>query len=176
MYRPEEIPKLFRELDNRIKRIEDNSIILIPVNDDFEHWPIPMLLTGLLFGEARNQPDVAKIGVAFVVENRVRLGGWYGKNHREVILKKNQFSCFNKKNPNRKKILNPLKYEKLDIWLNCWKIAQGVLEGRFLDPTYRKDLRKRAVNYFDKSLKDNPPSWARRLVFLCQLGDFYFYG
>ena len=171
-------------MNKTIQPITNVQTVLIPVSRNLYRWPIPLLLTALLFGEARNQDDVTKIAILWVVQNRVDRPCWWGWSHKSVVLKhvtKNghtiyQFSCFNPRNVNYKKILNPLEYEKEDVWANCYLITQEFLKGRFLDPTYSNKLKKGATHYFDSSIKDNPPKWAAKLTFLTQIGDFYFYG
>lgn len=146
------------------------EIVLVPVSKNIKDWTIPMIQAALIFGEARNQMDLAKIGVAFVVVNRVKKGGWFGTTHKKVMLKRKQFSCFNRFNVNYKKLLNPLKYETAKVWIKCWEIAQETLAGRFYDPT------DGATHYHDRSLDSNPPSWTKKLKFKTRIGSFSFYG
>ena len=152
----------------------EKEIILVPVSKKFKEWPIPLLLAGLIFGEARGCQATAKIAVAFTVLNRVEAQTWFGETHHAVMLKKWQYSCFNRGDPNRKKILNPLDYEPLEVWQECYQLAEGILEGKFLDPT-TKYGKEGGTHYFDRSLQ-SPPKWAGQLEFKTQIGPFSFYG
>ena len=135
-------------------------------NDNFKHDSELMLLARMVFGEARNQPLEAMIGVAFTAINRMEIGGWYGKSLREVLLKPWQYSCFNKNDPNRKKLMNPLLYEKLEIFTKCLAVAHAVLNGLVKDPT------NGATHYFSGNRK---PRWARKMRWCGKIGDFKFY-
>ncbi len=135
-------------------------------NDNFKHDSELMLLARMVFGEARNQPLEAMIGVAYTAVNRMEIGGWYGKSLREVLLKPWQYSCFNKNDPNRKKLMNPLLYEKLEIFTKCLAVAHAVLNGLVKDPT------NGATHYFSGNRK---PRWARKMRWCGKIGDFKFY-
>lgn len=47
-----------------------SDIILVPVSKAVKDWPVPLLLAGLVYGEARGESGPAKIGGALVVLNR----------------------------------------------------------------------------------------------------------
>jgi spore germination cell wall hydrolase CwlJ-like protein len=85
-----------------------------------------VLLTMCVWGEARGECDAAKLGVANVVMNRVRHGRW-GKTVREVCLRRAAFSSFNPSDPNRAKLLVPLRYDVPAAWEACYRAAQQVL-------------------------------------------------
>lgn len=135
-------------------------------NDNFNHDNELMLLARMVFGEARNQPFEAMIGVAYTAVNRARIGSWYGKDLHDVLLKPWQYSCFNKNDPNRKKLMNPLKYEKPEIFAKCLAVAYAVLNGFVEDPTGG------ATHYFSGNRK---PGWARKMEECGKIGDFRFY-
>lgn len=86
----------------------------------------------LVWGEARGESQTGKDAVAHVAMNRVR------RKHTSlasVILKAWAFSCFNKNDPNREKLLAPLKWGKQGVWSDCWKAAAEARQGLSLDPT-----------------------------------------
>jgi N-acetylmuramoyl-L-alanine amidase len=111
------------------------------------------VLAQTIYGEARNQRYGTKLGVGWTVKNRVALGTWYGTSVREVCLKRWQYSCWNEGDPNREKLLVPRERQ---AWLACVEAAWAVLLGEAPDPTGG------ATHYYDQSLDDNPPRWARR--------------
>jgi N-acetylmuramoyl-L-alanine amidase len=113
-----------------------------------------------LYGEARNQPVMAMIGVLWVIRNRRTLGHW-GPKYSDVCLAPYQFSCWNENNPNRvilKKYLDlyekglPLPYDPpLDV---CGFLVDKLLQGVLKDPTMG------ATHYYATSL-DPAPHWSK---------------
>lgn len=100
-----------------------------------DEQPIEILLAQLIWGEARGEPVDGKIAVAWVAVNRSRKPGWWGTDLRQVILKPYQFSCWNKYDPNRRKLKEPLKHDSKEAWFECYRIALGVLWEVYPDPT-----------------------------------------
>ncbi len=135
-------------------------------NDNFKHDSDLMLLARMVFGEARNQPLEAMVGVAYTAVNRMRIGGWYGESLGGVLLKPRQYSCFNKNDPNKEKLKGPLKYEKPEIFAKCLAVAYAVLHNLVKDPT------NGATHYFSGN---RPPKWARKMERCGKIGDFKFY-
>jgi len=95
------------------------------------------LLTLCIYGEARGETPLGKLGVAHVVLNRAAKPRWWGHDVQSVILRHQQFSCFNKSDPNAK---------HLEIMANsgyydpaCLQVAVLALEGYTIDPTNGAD-------------------------------------
>jgi N-acetylmuramoyl-L-alanine amidase len=61
-------------------------------------------LARTIYGEARNQRQMGKEAVAWVVLNRLSKKSWYGDSIAGVCLKPWQFSCWNESDPNSKMI------------------------------------------------------------------------
>lgn len=59
-----------------------------------------------LYGEARGEPIAGKVAVANVILNRWHTGYRHKMNVKDVCLDKWQFSCWNKNDPNRDKMLS----------------------------------------------------------------------
>ncbi len=136
----------------------------------FEAQTADVLLAMCIFGEARGESEAVRRGVAQVVRNRVRdREQRYGRGWHGVILKKWQFSCFLPADPNRAKLLRPQDYESPQVWRGCWKIAQEVYFGHVADNTGG------ATHYFDDSMTDNPPRWARQFAPTVKLGRLNFF-
>lgn len=111
-----------------------------------------IVLLGLVtWRESQDQPRVAQVGVAYSVKNRAKTPGWWGRSVISCILQPYQYSSFNRNDP------NATKFPKEDdpSWLQCLGVAQDVWQGLAADPT------SGCQNYFDKSLDDNPPEWAK---------------
>lgn len=132
------------------------------------------LLALVIYGEARGEARGGKIGVASVVLNRLKRGGWFGKTIKEVILKSYQFSCFNENDPNRIKLLAiaqnwDIFIQKDKVLRECYDIAQ-----KFLDPNdfTMKDNVCGATHY---KTKDCKASWADKMKLTAVIGNHEFY-
>jgi len=126
-----------------------------------------MLLAALVWGEARGEPWAGKLAVAWVVKNRVDAQKkYYGKDFVDVMLKRNQFSCFNHGvsiERLRKDVMSDMK-----TWKDCVDAASYVLKGTVLDNTYG------ATYYVNKRLKGKL-AWMKNLVHTVDIGNHSFY-
>lgn len=136
------IEKHPRKVEDLEKRVLKNSDIT--TEED--------VLSGkLLFGEARNCSKKEKIAVLYTAINRANDNKkWNGETLQEAILKPWQYSCFNKNDPNKKKLENPGKYDA-KAWQECLTTAKEVLDGKYTDPT------NGATHYHIKNIM---PKWA----------------
>ena len=98
--------------------------------------------------EARGEVEDGKRGVAHVIANRVKLGGWQGRDWHSVVLKPWQFSSFNLSDPNNTKWPS----DDDPSWTECLSISSGVLMG--MDD----DLTGGATYYYDTSI-GWPKAW-----------------
>ncbi len=97
--------------------------------------------------EARGESQDGKRGVAHVIANRVKRGGWWGSDWKSVILKPWQFSSFNANDPNSE------KWPDEDAsWTDSLSAASGVITG--LDD----DLTEGATYYHDTTM-GWPKAW-----------------
>lgn len=124
---------------------------------DFADDPDQIILARALFGEARSisVPDEARIAIGWVIKNRVESLKW-PNTYWEVITTPYQFSCFNKNDPNRSFVENPLhKDNPLDknAWEHAYKIAGEIMNGQEVDPA------QGANHYYDDSI--GTPPWAK---------------
>ena len=97
-----------------------------------------------------------KYAIANVVLNRAEHPCWWGRNVREVILAPQQFSCFNFEDINRHKLVDPLRYDRPEVWQECYAVAPEVLSQE-----HRNDTTNGATHYFDSSI--TTPRWARNI-------------
>jgi hypothetical protein len=109
-----------------------------------------MTLARTLFGEARGESSAGREAVAHVIMNRVRTG-FRGSTPAEVCLSKMQFSCWNKNDPNRSKIIALLPGSSA-VFDECVEIADRVLKNQLSDSTGG------ARHYHAKSVT---PDWSR---------------
>ncbi|MGH9576122.1 MAG: cell wall hydrolase [Terriglobales bacterium] len=129
-----------------------------------------VLLAMCIFGEARGEPEEARLAVGHVVRNRVRSPHQrYGRGWHGVMLKKWQFSCFLPGDPNLAKLLHPVEHEPAEVWERCWRAANCVYAGAAADNSGG------ATHYFDDSLRGCPPLWAARYVRTVKLGRLHFF-
>jgi len=130
-------------------------------------WSELVLLTGLIFGEARSESWSGKIGVGLTVQTRAKHPGhWHwGYNWRQVILCAKQFSCFNQLDPNLKALINAQRI-KGALWFECAMVAEQI----YLDRV--KDFVGGPTHYHTLSVS---PSWAKDLKSLGIIGNHRFY-
>ena len=124
-----------------------------------------ILLTMLVFGESRGEPQEGKVAVAWVVKNRVSKPRWWGDTWPSVMLRPYQFSCFNKDAP-LYKLLNPLAHDRPETWLDCYLAAVGVYHDFLEDPTLG------ATHYFNLDIH---PFWADSMEKKVRIGRHEFY-
>ena len=118
------------------------------------------VLARTLYGEARGEGTEGIEAVACVIMNRFRSGKWFTgyiwQNGQKVAsvaqtcLKKFQFSCWNKNDPNFKIIQ---KVDATDaVFRQCLMIAQRAISGEL------EDFTNGAVYYHTREIK---PYWAQ---------------
>lgn len=151
-------------------------MITIPVPGlSIEEQPPSLLLAMALWGEARGEGPLGMLAVAQVILNRAKKrtevvpGLSHGEAIKEVILRPKQFSCFNKDDPNREKLLVPHKHEP-EVWGVAVAVASLAQLGYAMDPT------NGSVNYLTKSLyeSDDAPTWAKNMKVLATIGNHVF--
>lgn len=106
-----------------------------------------------LYGEARGEPLEGQQAVAWVIRNRAtwQPQEWWGATPGEVCLKPQQFSCWNKDDPNYT-LLQGLSLGD-QTFLALRAIAEDVFDGAIADPTGG------ATHYYADSIQ--PPAWAK---------------
>jgi hypothetical protein len=123
------------------------------MNDDED------ILARTIFGEARGEGIEGMEAVACVIMNRIRAKKWFTgyviKNGIKIpsvaqtCLKKAQFSCWNKNDPNYPLLMKISKSDKL--FNQCLIIAKRALNAQLTDFT------NGALYYHTKAIK---PKWA----------------
>ena len=88
------------------------------------------ILARTIYGEARGEKTAGKKAVACVIMNRYKAKKWFsGKTIAETCQKPWQFSCWNKNDPNRQKIMNATAVELGE----CLTIAEDFVNGKEKD-------------------------------------------
>ena len=134
----------------------------------FRNWSELDLLTGLIYGEARGEPWSGKVAVGMTARTRVLHPGYWnwGHNWREVILAKDQFSCFREDDPNRQKIIKA-KSEEESKWKECRIISKEIYLGNMVD------YAKMELTHYHS--RDIQPFWAKKLRLITIIGNHIFY-
>ena len=128
------------------------------------------VLARTIYGEARGETVAGKEAVAAVILNRVRraekTGGtyWWGATIKKVCLKPWQFSCWNKNDLNRSKVLGVEKTNR--NFQTCLRIARRTIAGSL------KDKTGGATHYHTKSVD---PIWSRGRMYSAEIGHHQFY-
>ncbi len=148
-----------------------DPILIIDVEPDPESEPGPLkpgsavdVLARTVYGEARGESVRGKEAVAAVVMNRVRRGGWWGETVEHVCRKPNQFSCWNRTDPNRVKVERADQSDR--VFRICVRIARRAVAGVLGDPT------RGATHYHTRAVA---PAWARALEPSAEIGNHLFY-
>jgi len=157
---PQEIPMndyVLTETDNSQDYVE-KLVEVEPISykiENFSQDNDEYLLARMIFGEARNCSETERVAVGYSAINRVNDGKkWNGETISEVLLTPWQYSCFNEKDPNRKKLLNPEAYDAKSFY-ECLEVAEDILSGELRDPT------NGATHYFNPKVVK--PKWAKKL-------------
>lgn len=128
------------------------------------------ILARTIYGEARGELVRGQEAVAAVVINRVRRardrGGryWWGATVEQVCTRPWQFSCWNKNDPNRAKVLAVTPDNR--TFQACLRVARRAVTGTL------KDATNGATHYHVKGLK---PAWSRRRAPCAEIGRHQFY-
>jgi spore germination cell wall hydrolase CwlJ-like protein len=131
------------------------------------------LLALTIYGEARGERISGKCAVGSVIINRARIGGWYGKGIKGVILKPFQFSCFLPNDPNmlilREIALNwDDHYAEDKVLRMCHTIAKGLLDEKGAGSLSRQDI----THYKTNKCK---ASWEDKMEKVCVIGNHSFF-
>lgn len=139
---------------------------------DFADDPEEILLARLVFGEARNQPQEAKIWVAWSIINRIGAKAWPDTLY-EVILQPGQYDPFKPTDPNYSIIIDPLNgadAQTVDAWKECYEIARVVVNKETENPTSATHFHGIGISREQFETNVVPDG-----KFLKKIGDTYFY-
>ena len=122
------------------------------------------------WGEGRGEPFVGKLGICFVILNRVRADSWWGKDIEGVCMKGWQFSCWNADDPNRP-FLEKLVLFKDQAFRECLAAAAASVWGLEKDPT------DGATHYMTQDRREQgwPKSWGEAKEPHREIGVHLFY-
>lgn len=151
----------------RVLELLMEKVIGLPLTykvSDFSEDPDQILLARMLLGETEDCSKIEKIAVAYTAINRAKDNKrWNGETLREAILKPYQYSCFNKEY--NQPLKNPMRYNQKEF-LNCLKLAEEILAGKYKDPTG-------GATYYYNPSKIQKPNWAKRLKRIGKIKNSY---
>jgi N-acetylmuramoyl-L-alanine amidase len=124
------------------------------------------ILARTIWGEARGEGATGMHAVANVITNRVNNPKWWGNSFRSVCLYPYQFSCWNKNDPNRAKILAVTNYDV--NYFDAVNIATAAINGNL------SDITNGALNYYAKG--SPMPVWAENATPCAEIGNHIFFG
>ncbi len=128
------------------------------------------VLARTIWGEARGQGDLGMEAVAHVVLNRVKIaeekgGAWWGGNIIQVCQKPYQFSCWNRSDPNFKKLQD---VDEANLYFaTSLRIARRAVIGKLGD-----DVTYGATHYHSNAIL---PYWAKGQKPTATIGNHIFY-
>lgn len=143
--------------------------------DTFGHLTDEQLLALTIYGEARGESRVGKIGVGSVILERVDHRDWDGKTIHEVCLMPYQFSAFLPSDPN----FQPLKliaenwdekYMQSHDLRECYHVAENLISGKC--DRVPEIARAHATQY--KTIACSAP-WAKKMKWVCTIGRHEYY-
>src|SRR3990167_4403406 len=104
-----------------------------------------------IYGEARGEAHEGMVAVACVIMNRMKAQKRrWGLTPHKVCKKPWQFSCWNKRNPNRPVILSVT--QDCPIFKKCLEIAEQAVSGKLEDITD-------GTTYYHASWMKKAPRW-----------------
>ena len=137
--------------------------------DDYHRNLETDVLARTLWGEARGEGTQGMHAVANVILNRVKIAEkkgkyWWGNNIIQVCQKPYQFSCWNRSDPNFKKLQN---VDEKDLYFStAMRIARRAVMG-CLD-----DVTKGSTHYH---AADITPYWVKGEEAVTTIGNHVFY-
>ncbi len=137
----------------------------------------PLFLALGIYREDRGGPMASKVAMACSVRNRVLRPGWWGHDYMSVLFKPDQYTSLTYLVAHPKGSNTCLADPNLVVWpsvsdpewVDCMAVAEGITDGTLPDSV------QGATHYFDKSLDDCPPEWAKLFQHTVDVGRFHFY-
>lgn len=146
--------------------INNNPSLVEFSNKEFQQNQEIDIVARTLWGEARNQGMKGMIAVANVIGNRVNNPGWWGYGYISVCFMKNQFSCWNRNDPNYSEIRKVDPSDKQ--FFQAINIATNLVKNKLKDLTLGSD------HYLLTNVVHKIP-WAQKRVPQVIIGKHSFY-
>lgn len=144
-------------------------------------------LARTVYGEARGEPDLGRLAVAYVPCNRAAIAARFVKAHPEhkrhplygdgtvasACRMPWQFSCWNENDPNRAELL-ALDLDS-DAAAPCMAMARAALDETAPDPSNCATHYHTVASPWPDPDKRWPPKWADGKPPVATIGDHVFY-
>lgn len=122
----------------------------------------------VIWREARGEPRLGKLAVAYSILNRVARPTWWGHDIPTVIWKKWQYSSMTADgDPQLALLPTPYKPEGWDAYEECLEVAFRAYFREEANPAPGAD------SYYAWTIK--PPKWADPQLFVAEIGGHRFY-
>ena len=138
-------------------------------SSDIQHALEIDILARTIWGEARGEGSVGMQAVAATILNRVRIaeeksGYWWGRGIIDICQKPQQFSAWNKEDPNYQKLRS---IDEGDMYFaTALRIARRAVYGKLADPV------NGATHYHAAGIT---PYWSRNEKPVAVIGRHIFY-
>lgn len=129
------------------------------------NWAEVDIVARTIWGEARGEPRLGRLAVAWVIQNRYDSNKWFSADtYAGVVIRDKQFSCWNAGDPNKKALI---EIGQSDAgYQTCVHAAIGAMQGIENDPTGG------ATHYHTPSVF---PPWSRGQRPTAEIGNHVFY-
>jgi len=122
------------------------------------------IMARTLYGEVRGETWEGKVAVAWVIRHRVDRPGWWGNDIISVCRAKQQFSCWNKNDPNLPKLTSVTIAHP--AFRECLAATAAVLSNNIPDPI------KGSTHYHTRGVI---PIWSKGLIPVKEIGSHLFF-
>ena len=133
------------------------------------NWPGMELYAATILLEAEAEPDEGKLGVAWVIRQRMDARR---QDLHEIILSRLQFSCWNDdfSGSRRARLIAP----DPEVWARCWWAACAAYWRLLRDPTHGADHYLNPVLTRASRLDRGLPSWYDPALVTATIGAHEF--
>lgn len=132
-------------------------------------------MAAAIWGEAEGESWEGKLAVGWVIRNRVTASrSYFGRGYVGVVLKRKQFSCFNKTLKLLRK--GKLKHDRVAnmLTLRGDEMAECLAAAEYVYHNINKDPTNGAMWFVNKRLKGKM-RWMRKLEHTVDIGNHSFY-
>lgn len=134
---------------------------------DEEKMPLDLVYFALtIYGESRDQNDASKYAIAWIIQNRFTKSG--GESYQKVVLRRSQFSCWMRSDPNYEKLMYPGKDGSADK--NTWQKIKAIAKEVQYAPNKKNPLPG-VYHYFSGNPKKK---WQKHYFDLPGIPKFHF--
>lgn len=138
------------------------------IGEEPSTWGDLMVMTATILGEAEGEPPMGKLGVAYVIKNRVADERW-PNTASGVCLQHLQFSCWNPGSLRLISMTNPRRHVSESTWNDCFRAALNAEWGLEPDPTLG------ANSYLAAASLKVLPIWAEQEKMTVRIGAHSFF-